>query len=315
MKRYFRDAKHLALATWNNWNAHHDQMLGASLAYYTVLSLAPLLVLTLAVIGIFFNRAAAEGQIVAQLQGLIGAAGAKVIEGMVESAGQPKAGSLASILGFLVLLFGASSVFNALRDSLNMIWEVKTTSSGWKAMLREEFLSFGLVIGIGFLLLVSLVLSAAISAAGKFVSSVLPLPEPVLHLGNLVLTFIIVTLLFAAIYRVLPATRIPWSDVWIGSAVTSLLYSIGKLAIGLYLGKATVGSAYGAAGSLVVLLMWLYYSAQVFFFGAEFTHVFAMRHGSRCTGNECEIPEPTPATPSGQLAPQGQQPERMAVEE
>ena len=306
MRQRLRDAKELAKATWNNWNAHNDQMLGASLAYYTVLSLAPLLVLTLALIGVFFSRAAAEGQIVEQLRNLIGTAGAKIIQEMVESAAKLKAGSLASVLGILVLLYGASSVFNALRDSLNMIWEVRVQTSGWKDMVRNEILSFGLVLGVGFLLLVSLVLSAAISAMGKFVSSVLPVPEPVLHIGNLALTFVVVTLLFAAIYRILPSTVIAWSDVWVGSAVTSLLYSVGKLAIGLYLGKATVGSAYGAAGSLVVLLMWIYYSAQVFFFGAEFTHVFALRHGSRCAGETCEIPEPTPATPSGQLVGQGE---------
>lgn len=304
MKKHLRDAKAMAVATWNNWNAHNDQMLGASLAYYSVLSLAPLLVLTLAVIGIFFSQQAAEGEIVYQLQGLIGTSGAKVIQGIIESASKPKAGSFASILGFLVLLYGASSVFNALRDSLNMIWGVQPPSTTWKQFLRNEILSFGLVLGVGFLLLVSLVLSAAIAAVGKFVGSVLPVPEPVLHLGNISLTLVVVTLLFAAIYRVLPATEIPWSDVWIGSAVTSLLYSIGKLGIGLYLGKATVGSAYGAAGSMIVLLVWIYYSAQVFFFGAEFTHVFAQRHGSRCAGDKCAIPKPTPATPSGRLVGQ-----------
>src|SRR5579884_37583 len=301
MRRFLPNAKKLAVSTWDNWNAHHDQMLGAALAYYTILSLAPLLVLTIAVIGLFFNRAAAQGQITAQLQGLIGPAGAKTIETVITSASKPATGTIASIIGFLVLLYGASSVFNALRDSLNMIWDAKPAVTGWKETMREEFLSFGLVLGIGFLLLVSLVLSAGIAAIGTFIGGILPIPEFVLHLGNTLLTFAVVTVLFAAIYRILPATEIPWSDVWIGAAVTSLLYSIGKLLIGLYLGKASVGSAYGAAGSLVVMLVWIYYSAQVFFFGAEFTHVFALRHGSLCAGKNCPVPEPTPATPSGQL--------------
>ena len=300
-KKLLNNGKELALTTWDHWNAHHDQMLGAALAYYTVLSLAPLLVLSIAVVGLFFSRDAAQGQIMGELQGMIGPAGAKVIEGIVKSAGKPATGTMASIIGFVILFFGASGVFNALRDSLNMIWEVKPAKTGFVETIREEFLSFGLVVGIGFLLLVSLVLSAAIAALGTFVSGLLPVPEVLLHLANLVLTFIVATVLFAAIYRILPATEIPWSDVWIGSAVTSLLFSLGKLLIGIYIGKASVGNAYGAAGSLVVLLVWLYYSAQVFFFGAEFTHTFALRHGSRCGGKKCETPEPAPATPSGQL--------------
>ncbi|HZU25487.1 MAG TPA: YihY/virulence factor BrkB family protein [Bryobacteraceae bacterium] len=312
MKKLIQNGKELASITWEHWNAHHDQMLGASLAYYTVLSLAPLLVLCIAIVGLVFSRDAAQGQIVTQLQGLIGVAGAKTIQTIIQSAGKPATGTVASILGFCILLFGASGVFNALRDSLNMIWEVKPAKTGFVETLREEFLSFGLVLGIGFLLLVSLMLSAAIAALGKFVGGILPVPEAVLHIGNVLLTFAVAILLFAAIYRILPATHIPWSDVWIGSTVTSFLYALGKLVIGIYLGKASVGSAYGAAGSLVVLLVWVYYSAQVFFFGAEFTHAFALRHGSRCAGKQCEVPEPAPATPSGKLTGQSQRPKPVA---
>jgi membrane protein len=312
MKRYLQNARVMAVETWKHWNAHHDQMLGAALAYYTVLSMAPLLVLSIAVIGLAFGRQAAQGQIVYQLQDLIGTQGAKVVQAMIQSASQPKSGSVASILGFLVLLYGASGVFNALRDALNMIWETQLKNTGWKDTIREEFLSFGLVLGIGFLLLVSLVLSAVIAGIGKYLGGLLPVPEAVLHIGNLLLTFIVVTLLFAAIYRILPATFIPWTDVWVGAAVTALLYAVGKFLIGIYLGKASVGTAYGAAGSIVVLLVWVYYSAQVFFFGAEFTHVFAMRHGSRCEVQTCEVPEPAPATPSGQLAGKSRTPRPVA---
>jgi membrane protein len=268
-------------AAFSNWNAHNDQMLGAALAYYTVLSMAPLLVVVLAIAGMAFGKDAAQGQIMAELQSLIGPQGAKVIQIVVATASAPKTGTIASIAGFVVLLFSAAGVFNALRDSLNLIWEAKPPASGFWTTLRGEFLSFGMVLGIGFLLMVSLILSAAIAAVGKFVGNLLPVPEVALHAVNFVGTFAVVTFLFAAIYRILPAKEIPWEDVWIGAAFTSLLYSIGKLAIGLYLGKASVGSAYGAAGSLVVLLVWIYYSAQVFFLGAEFTHVYANSHGSR----------------------------------
>ena len=179
------------------------------------------------------------------------------------------------------MLFGASGVFGELRDSLDAVWGVKSTSgSGLMGMVKYRFVSFAMVLGIGFLLLVSLVLSAGIAAAGKFFQGYLPMPEPLLHLTSSLVTFIAVTILFALLYKFVPDIHIEWRDVIIGAAVTSLLFSIGKFLIGLYLGKASVGSAYGAAGSLVVFIVWVYYSAQIFFMGAEFTHVFAERHGS-----------------------------------
>jgi membrane protein len=181
-----------------------------------------------------------------------------------------------------------------LRDSLNAVWGAKSTSgAGLIGMIKYRFFSFAMVLGIGFLLLVSLVLSAVIAAAGKFFQGYLPVPEAVLHLGSTLATFIAVTLLFALLYKVVPDVHIEWRDVAIGAAVTSFLFSIGKFLIGLYLGKASVGSAYGAAGSLVVFIVWVYYSAQIFFLGAEFTHVFAERHGSRAHQRAGD--EPTPA--------------------
>ncbi len=291
-------------AAFSKWYAHNDQMLGAALAYYTVLSMAPLLMVVLAITGMAFGKAAAEGQIMGQLRSLIGADGAGVIQTVLKTASVPSQGVIASIVGFVVLLFSAAGVFNALRDSLNMIWEAKPATSGFWTTVRGEFLSFGMVLGIGFLLMVSLVLSAAIAAVGKFVGDLLPVPEAVLHAANFVGAFAVVTFLFAAIYRVLPATEIPWGDVWVGAAFTSLLFSLGKLAIGLYLGKASVGSAYGAAGSLVVFLVWIYYSAQVFYFGAEFTHVYANRHGSRSPGaQEPGAGAQAPGRASGEVSP------------
>jgi membrane protein len=179
-----------------------------------------------------------------------------------------------------VLLFGASGVFIELRDSLNYVWGVKTPDTGFRRVVISRFFSFAMVLAVGFLLLVSLVFSAVLGALGKFVGGYLPLSESLLHLLTMVVSFLLFTLVFALLYKVVPDLPVDWNDVWIGAAVTSLLFSVGKFLIGFYLGKAAVGSAYGAAGSLIVFLAWVYYSAQIFFLGAEFTHVFANRHGS-----------------------------------
>jgi membrane protein len=188
---------------------------------------------------------------------------------------------VATVVGFVVLLVGASGVFGELRDSLNLVWRVKPASQGGlMGMIKYRFFSFAMVLGVGFLLLVSLIVSATIAAAGKFFQQYLPISEGMLHLASSLAGFAIVTLLFALLYKLVPDVHVEWSDVWIGAAVTSLLFSVGKFLIGLYLGKASVGSAYGAAGSLVVFLVWVYYSAQIFLLGAEFTHMFAERHGS-----------------------------------
>jgi membrane protein len=275
---------------WFNVNA---QRLGAALAFYTMLSLAPLLLIAIAIAGLAFGREAAQGQIVWQLQDLVGVEGGKAVQAMLEAADKPASGVFAGVVGLLILLFGASGVFVELRDSLNLIWGVKSASgAGLMGMVKYRFASFAMVLGIGFLLIVSLVLSAVIAGAGKVLGGMMPIPEAVLHLANLTISFLAVTGLFALIYKLVPDVEIEWRDVWIGAAVTSLLFSLGKFVIGLYLGKASVGSAYGAAGSLVVLLVWVYYSAQIFFFGAEFTEHFAQRHGSRSQ------PKPLPETES-----------------
>jgi len=270
-----------AYARWKN---HAGAKMGASLAYYAVLSLAPLVIIVIAIVGLVFGRDAAREGLIAQVQALAGPDGASMINTMIASAQEPSSGILSAVIGILTLLFGASGVFSELRDSLNKIWEVKATpGSGIWAMIRERFLTFGMVLGIGFLLLVSLLLSAALAALGRFFGDSLPLPAFVLEGANVLVSIIVITLLFAAIYRFLPAERLAWSDLWIGSFGTAILFVLGKFLLGLYLGHATVGSAYGAAGSLIVLLVWIYYTAQLFFLGAEFTRAYSLKHGSRKT--------------------------------
>jgi membrane protein len=256
--------------------------LGAALAYYTMFSIAPLLLVVIAIAGFVFGKEAAQGQIFAQLHGLIGAKGAEALQGMVASAAKPKTGTLATIVGIVTLLAGASGVFGQLKDALNTIWEVEPKkSSGIFGMVKDRFLSVAMVLGVGFLLLVSLAIDAAISGFAKFAGNRMPGGEAVWQAIQLVISLGVITVLFAMIFRFLPDIRIAWRDVWLGAAFTSVLFVIGKFALGFYLGRAATTSSYGAAGSLVVLLLWVYYSAQILFFGAEVTQVWARQHGSR----------------------------------
>jgi membrane protein len=224
---------------------------------------------------------------------------------MLESARQPGPGIVASGIGLVMLVIASTGVFAQLQDSLNTIWRVvPKPGRGILGILRDRLLSFLMVIVAGFLMLVSLVVSAALAALGKFFNYLLPVPEAVLQTVNFLVSFAVITLLFAMIYKVLPDAKISWSDVWIGAAVTSLLFSLGKFMIGLYLGKSSLASAYGAAGSLVIILVWVYYSAQILLYGAEFTAVYAIRYGSRIVPTEnamflkqslCEQPDIMPA--------------------
>jgi membrane protein len=266
-------------SSWSRINAPH---LGAALAFYTMWSIAPLLVLCLGIAGIVFGPEAARSQVAAQIQNITGPAGSETIQALLAQADNQAHSLLAAVIGLVISLFGASGVFGELRDSLNLVWGVRSTSgAGLRGMIHYRFFSFAIVLGVGFLLLVSLLISAGIAAAGKLFQNYLPVSEALLDLGSSLVTFVIVTLLFALLYKLVPDVRIEWRDVWLGAAVTSLLFSVGKFAIGLYLGRASIGSAYGAAGSLVVFIIWVYYSAQIFFLGAEFTRMFAERHGSR----------------------------------
>lgn len=257
--------------------------MGAALSYYTAFSLSPLLIIVIAIAGLLFGPEAVEGYIVEQIGGLIGEETGRAIQAMIESSRKPAAGIIGSVVGVLTLAIGASGVFAELQDSLNTIWKVqpKTKGSGVMKMIRDRFLSFTMVLTIGFLLLISLLVHAALAAFGKFMGGLFPGTEALLHVINFVISFGVITLLFAMMFKMLPDVKIPWRHVWIGAGITALLFTIGKFLIGLYLGKSGIASPYGAAGSLIVMLVWVYYSAQIFLFGAEFTHAYATRYGSK----------------------------------
>jgi membrane protein len=264
------------------WSKDNALSLGAALAYYTVFSMAPLLVLAIAMAGLVFGRKAAEGQIVAQLADLLGQSAAETVQGMIARASRPAAGALATVVSLATMALGASGVFGQLQQALNQIWEVgRETRRGFRGQLKQRAAAFGMILGIGFLLLVSLVLSAALAALHDFLAKYLPLAGQLLPALNFALSFGIITALFAMIFKVLPDVYMHWRDVWPGAAVTALLFTVGKTLIALYLGRTGVTSVYGAAGSLVLILLWVYYSAQILLIGAEFTEVYSRRYGSR----------------------------------
>jgi membrane protein len=277
----FNSIKQLALETYQEWTDDQAPRLGAALAYYTVLSIAPLLIIVIAIAGFVFGREAAQGQIFYQIRDMVGPEGARTIEEMIQGASNKGSGILASLIGLVTLLFGATSVIAELRYSMNLIWDVPVNpDAGIKDLVKERAYALAVVLGCGFLLLVSLVVSAAVAATGKFMESWLPLPEVVLLVLTFLLSMAVVMGIFAALFKFLPDVEIQWRDVVLGAAVTAVLFSIGKLLLGLYLGKASFGSTYGAAGSVIIILVWVYYSAQIFFFGAEFTQVYSRHHGS-----------------------------------
>jgi membrane protein len=280
----------LLKSTFKEWNEDKASRLAAALAYYTAFSVAPMLLIAIVIAGLVFGNEAAQGSIFAQLQGLLGPEAAGTIETAVKTSRQPGASTVSAIIGLATLIWSASNVFGQLQDALNTIWEVQPKPAGLVGSLKRRLVPMSMVLGIGFLLLVSLVLSAALSALGHFFNQLLPGTSVLWEIVNFVISFGVVTGLFAAIYKVLPDVEIRWSDVWIGAAVTALLFTIGKLLIGLYLGNASIGSTYGAAGSLLVVLVWVYYSAQILFFGAEFTQVYARRYGSQIVPSEHAIP-------------------------
>ena len=265
----------------SDWMEDQAPTLGAALAYYTVFSLAPLLIIAIAIAGLVFGQEAAQGQIFEQLRGLLGEASAKAMQDMVQNANaKPATGVVATLIGVVTLLFGASGVFGQLQTSLNAIWDVEPKPGrGILGLVRDRILSFGFILVVGFLLLVSLLLTAAVAVVAQWFG-MRPAMEALAQILNFVLSLAVITLLFAMIFKFLPDAKIAWHDVWIGAFITALLFTVGKFALGLYLGKSGVGSSYGAAGSLIVLLLWVYYSSQILFFGAEFTQVYANRFGS-----------------------------------
>ena len=276
-----------AFADWRNDNAGR---LGAALSYYTLFSLAPLLIVAIAVAGFFFGHEAAQGQIVVQIQGLVGDEGARAVQDMIENSRRPAAGLLATAIGVATLLLGATGTFAELKSALNIVWDVPDEGGGLLALLRGRLWAFAMVLAVGFLLMVSLLISAAVAAADGFFEWMGIAPAAV-QLVNSVASFLVITVLFALLFKFLPDTEVQWRDVWVGALMTSALFTVGKLLIGLYLGRSSVASVYGAAGSVVVLVLWIYYAAQIFFFGAEVTQAYAHRHGSRQEG-QALIPEP-----------------------
>ncbi len=291
--------------TVNEWLDDRGFTRSASLSYYTVFSIAPLLLIATAVAGFVFGREAVTGQLQHELEGMVGESGAAAIQEMMKSASKPGAGIVASILGIAMVVIGATGAFVELQDTLDDMWGVdKNKSSGLMGFLRARFLSLAMVLVIAFLLLVSLVVSTGLSAVGAYSAQRLPAWQITLQIVNVVGSTVVITLLFAAIYKVLPNVKIAWRDVWLGAAFTAVLFSIGKTLIGLYLGKSSASSSYGAAGSFAVLLIWINFSSMIIFFGAEFTQVVSRaRRGIKDKGGTEPPPPPTEAAKRAEALP------------
>jgi membrane protein len=278
---HWRSVGELLKETFAEWNKDKASRLAAALAYYTIFSIAPLLMIAIAVAGAVFGEEAARGEIVAQIQGLVGEAAAKVVQTALANVNQTKTGIVGTLIGIATLLLGATGIFGEMQDALNTIWEVAPKpGQGIWVLIRRRLISFSMVLGIGFLLLLSLFLSTALAAFSSFMNSWLPGLATGLSILNFLVSFSLMTLLFAMIYVVLPDVKIAWKDVLVGAATTAFLFTIGRTLLSIYLGSAAISSTFGAASSLAVLLVWIYYSAQVFFLGAEFTQVYARKYGS-----------------------------------
>lgn len=291
---------------YTEWQKDKAPRLGAALAYYSIFSLAPLLIVAIAIAGFVFRQGAAQQHVLEQMRGLVGQSGAEAIRAMLVSAQKPSSGIIATTIGLITLLFGATGVFAELQDDLNTIWGAKPPPHPTLLhAIRARFMTFAMVLGTGFLLLVSLLLSAIITAMSRFLVGIFSQSAYsfVAQFADFFLFFFLATLLFALIYRILPDVEIAWSDVWTGAAVTAFLFSIGKFIIGKYLGSSGVSSAYGAAGSLIVVLLWVYYSAQILFFGAEFTKVYARQYGTHANTAEGTTSEPASREVSSTATP------------
>ena len=280
MSRYAYNFWVLAKDSVIGWMDHNASRTGAALAFYTVFSLAPILLLSIAIAGVFFGDKAASGQIFEQIRGLIGPSGAATVQAIVQNASESGAGALSTVFSILTVIIGATTALVELKAGLDKIWDVPSERrQGFWYFIRTRLLSVGVILALGFLLLVSLVISAGLAALEKF-SHGQQVFNMLLNGLNMALAFVLVAALFGTIYKVLPSVRIAWRDVTIGAVVTAALFSLGKYVIGVYLGNSGLGSTYGAAGSIILLLVWVYYSAQIFLFGAEFTRSYAHRFGS-----------------------------------
>ncbi len=281
----------LIKTSFKEWREDKASRLAAAMAYYTTFSIAPLLIITLGIAGWFFDKTAAQTQLIAQFSSLIGRQGAEIIQIMLESASKPRDSFIASAIGFITLFWGASGVFNAMQDALNTIWEVTPKPRrGLIDLIKDRTISFSMVLVIGFLLLVLLVISTLLSTLTTFFIADAETISVMLQIINFVISFGVTTLLFALIFKIVPDVEIVWRNVWIGAMLTSLLFSLGRFAIGAYLGNGSIVSAYGAAGSLVVILIWVNYSAQILFLGAEFTQVYTKMYDKRPPPKKYAIP-------------------------
>ena len=279
--------------TVKEWNQDKASRLAAALAYYTMFSLAPLLVIVIAIAGFFFDQAAVREQLTQQIQSLVGSDGAAFAQTALDNANRPGENTslIASLISIVLLLVGATGVFGQLQESLNVVWNVQANpSNAAKGFIRKRLLSFAMLLTIGFLLMVSLVLSTVLAALSTYLNNLLPGADVLWQLLNIALSLAIITVMFALLYKYVPDVRIDWNDVWIGSFITALLFTIGKSLLGIYLGNSGFSSTYGAAGSVIIILAWVYYSAQILFFGAEFTQVYARRYGSRIRPDQHAIP-------------------------
>lgn len=281
MKSRIREIGQLLKATFAAWSRHHCSRMAAALAYYTVFAAAPLLVIAIGVAGLALGTQAAQGQIVAQIEGLIGHDSASLIQTLILNASEPRANRAATIFGVVTLILGASGLFAELQAALNLIWETSAAPNrGLLDLLINRLFAMALVLGLGGLLIASLVLTSALAALDRMVASLTPSTLVLSQWLNQAATVALTALLFGVIFKVLPRARVPWRMVWPGAILTALLFAVGRYVIGLYLSRASITSSFGAAGSVVTLLLWVYYSAQVFFLGAEFTQVYAQRQKS-----------------------------------
>jgi len=278
-----KDLWELVKAAASGWVDDYAQSMGAALAYYTMFSIAPLLLIVISIAGLVFGDQAARGEIFSQLEGMLGGPGALAVQGLLESVRKPTQSVPATIFGGAMLLIGATSVFGELQDALDRIWRApaRPGQSGFWRLIRARLLSFGMILGIGFLLMVSLLASAALAALSKWWGPMFSGWATMASIIELGLSFLVITVVFAMIYKIIPRVHIDWKDVWVGATATSLLFTIGKFLIGVYIGRSGIASGFGAAASLIVVLVWVYYSAQIFLLGAEFTWAYAHRFGSR----------------------------------
>ncbi len=288
----------LVKTTFSNWMDDNAMRLGASLSFYTVWSIGPLFLVIVSVAGLVFGRDAAQGKVVDAMSGLMGPAGAKSIQDAIVSANDTGHSLMANIVGVVLLLVSSSGVFGELKSSLDTVWNVVPKPGSFLVTIKERFFSLTFVLGTGFLLLVSLLLNAALAAIGSQLQGMVPAGEALGHVIHFVVSLGVTTLLFALMFKIIPDAKVKWKDVWLGGLVTAVLFTVGQFGIGLYLGKTSIGSAYGAASSLMIVLVWIFFSSCILFLGAEFTKVYASMYGSRIEPTENAVAIPSGQTPA-----------------